>query len=86
MEREHANDKRKWTLTRSNVTALSPAKLVFGRGHIDLFSLDVEGAEMNVRRVLPFGEVVAWTSGSSRRIMIGRGVHDVHASERAVKF
>ena len=24
MEREHANDKRKWTLTRSNVTALSP--------------------------------------------------------------
>ena len=46
MEREHANDKRKWKLERTNVTALSPAKLVFGRGHVDLFSLDVEGAEL----------------------------------------
>ena len=57
MEREHANDKRKWKLTRTNVTALSPAKLVFGRGHVDLFSLDVEGAEMNVLKSFPFDEV-----------------------------
>ena len=50
MEREHANDKRKWTLTRTNVTALSPAKLVFGRGHVDLFSLDVEGACVEINQ------------------------------------
>jgi FkbM family methyltransferase len=57
MEREHANDRNPWKLSRTNVTALSPAKLLAGRDHVDLFSLDVEGAEMNVLKSFPFDDV-----------------------------